>query len=94
MLLEKAAYTYVIGADEWKKWDTFPVQQVKERGSYTPGEVVDICILQPTRRDFVIMFAVYVKKRTIYAISLFQKRIRVTIILTNKMMTARIFFVF
>lgn len=28
---EKAAYTYVIGADEWKKWDTFPVQQVKEQ---------------------------------------------------------------
>ena len=30
-LPEKAAYTYVIGADEWKKWDTFPVQRVKEQ---------------------------------------------------------------
>ena len=40
------------------------------------------------------MFAVYVKKRTIYVISRFQKRIRVTIILTNKMMAARIFCIF
>ena len=30
-LPEKAAYTYVIGADEWKKWDTFPVRQRKEQ---------------------------------------------------------------
>lgn len=28
---EKAAYTYVIGADEWKKWDTFPVQETKDQ---------------------------------------------------------------
>ena len=30
-LPEKAAYTYVIGADEWKKWDTFPVQETKDQ---------------------------------------------------------------
>ncbi len=30
-LPEKAAYTYVIGADEWKKWDAFPVQETKEQ---------------------------------------------------------------
>ncbi len=29
-LPEKAAYTYVIGADQWKKWDTFPVMQTEE----------------------------------------------------------------
>lgn len=27
---EKAAYTYVIGADQWKKWDTFPVVQAEK----------------------------------------------------------------
>ena len=30
-LPEKAAYTYVIGADAWKKWNEFPVQTGKQQ---------------------------------------------------------------
>lgn len=37
-LPDGAAYTYVIGADHWKKWDTFPIQAEQKREWFLQGD--------------------------------------------------------